>query len=327
MPSTSSVAPITMAASPASTTPSSLPTRRPPAGPLSAAARSSAEGDGGGTAQRRCDRGRQLLGLSSGKKERKREGADTKTCRGAGKVLREALYPQTMAATPATAIATETTASSTSRLPGQRGIRARCADGCPTSRRRAKYDAGDDRRGIAATGRRAFRRPRHPRVVNDDGWLTPAAVNEMCGHARRAAERDRRDTPWLPNRPRRPGHRRVAVTRSTSRISEPSVFSSTCYSRALVEAFAAAPPGSPVGYVGEWHSHPAAVEPSPVDLSAIADIAGATDDAVILVVLSRDNDEWRLNVSEVRASTVPPSDPTAGYHSTRTSLPAAAAGA
>lgn len=41
-----------------------------------------------------------------------------------------------------------------------------------------------------------------------------------------------------------------------------------------------------VGYVGEWHSHPAPEPPSHVDLNSLADLTEATDRTVALVVFA-----------------------------------------
>lgn len=41
-----------------------------------------------------------------------------------------------------------------------------------------------------------------------------------------------------------------------------------------------------VGYVGEWHSHPAPQPPSHVDLNSLADLTEATDQTVALVVFA-----------------------------------------
>lgn len=146
--------------------------------------------------------------------------------------------------------------------------------------------------------------------MNDDAWqpLTPAVIDTMCTHATAALPKEtggillgyRTDqgvqaTVALHVPDRRAG---AATYRRSYRLA----------ARALADALAAEPPDSPVGYVGEWHSHPAPAGPSPIDLSVIADIAGASDDGVLLVVLSRDNAEWRLNVSEVRVVGLPPPD-------------------
>lgn len=110
------------------------------------------------------------------------------------------------------------------------------------------------------------------------------------------------------------GYRTDTGVRATTAVHVPDRrASATSYRRShrlashvLAEALAAKPPGNPVGYVGEWHSHPVPVGPSPMDLTVIADIASRTDDAVLLVVLSREGEEWRLNLSEVRISALPP---------------------
>lgn len=41
-----------------------------------------------------------------------------------------------------------------------------------------------------------------------------------------------------------------------------------------------------VGYVGEWHSHPAPQPPSHVDLNSLADLTEATDQTVALVIFA-----------------------------------------
>jgi len=45
-----------------------------------------------------------------------------------------------------------------------------------------------------------------------------------------------------------------------------------------------------VGYVGEWHSHPAPQPPSHVDLNSLADLTEATDQTVALVVFAVHSD-------------------------------------
>lgn len=56
--------------------------------------------------------------------------------------------------------------------------------------------------------------------------------------------------------------------------------------RQLHEFLAARDPKDPVGYVGEWHSHPAPVGPSRIDLKAIGATARATAGPIALVVFS-----------------------------------------
>lgn len=53
---------------------------------------------------------------------------------------------------------------------------------------------------------------------------------------------------------------------------------------ALGEALASEPTQSPVGYVGEWHTHPAPVGPSWVDHRAIRRISKKSPETVALVV-------------------------------------------
>lgn len=47
-----------------------------------------------------------------------------------------------------------------------------------------------------------------------------------------------------------------------------------------------------VGWVGEWHSHPSPSGPSPRDLREISRLARQDGQAVALVVLVHDGDEW-----------------------------------
>lgn len=51
----------------------------------------------------------------------------------------------------------------------------------------------------------------------------------------------------------------------------------------LADLLAAGPPV--VGYVGEWHTHPANQPPSPTDRSSLRDAASASGDLVALLVL------------------------------------------
>lgn len=68
----------------------------------------------------------------------------------------------------------------------------------------------------------------------------------------------------------------------------------------LAEALELEAPDSPVGYVGEWHSHPAPQPPSGQDLTALAETALVATDDIVLVVLSRERDEWRVSLAEAR---------------------------
>lgn len=56
-------------------------------------------------------------------------------------------------------------------------------------------------------------------------------------------------------------------------------------------------PRSPVGYVGEWHSHPAPQPPSTEDISAIAATAAAASDDIVLVVLCHTGRGWSTIVT------------------------------
>jgi hypothetical protein len=50
--------------------------------------------------------------------------------------------------------------------------------------------------------------------------------------------------------------------------------------------------GSPVGYVGEWHSHTGAVGPSALDAFSFASITRAAKRPLVLVVMALDTDHW-----------------------------------
>jgi proteasome lid subunit RPN8/RPN11 len=55
-------------------------------------------------------------------------------------------------------------------------------------------------------------------------------------------------------------------------------------------------PGSPVGYVGEWHSHPLPVHASATDKRELDRIGARAKGPVVLIVLVRHPDEWRAEV-------------------------------
>lgn len=50
--------------------------------------------------------------------------------------------------------------------------------------------------------------------------------------------------------------------------------------------------GDPSGYVGEWHSHPAAVGPSPVDKLSFLNIAAKANRPLAMIVVVRQEDGW-----------------------------------
>lgn len=79
-------------------------------------------------------------------------------------------------------------------------------------------------------------------------------------------------------------------------------------SKLLAAALADQPSDSPVGYVGEWHTHPAPAGPSDIDMHAIAATALAATDQIALVVLARCDDEWQPIVAV--AEPQPPQSPT-----------------
>lgn len=60
------------------------------------------------------------------------------------------------------------------------------------------------------------------------------------------------------------------------------------------------PSHSPVGYVGEWHTHPGPVGPSGIDMSTITATALEATDAIALVVVARYDEEWRSTTSVVQ---------------------------
>jgi len=55
------------------------------------------------------------------------------------------------------------------------------------------------------------------------------------------------------------------------------------------------PPASPVGYVGDWHSHPEAQGASDTDLASIAEFAKNDGLPVALLVLVRRNKSWEAD--------------------------------
>ena len=63
---------------------------------------------------------------------------------------------------------------------------------------------------------------------------------------------------------------------------------------ALLEAIAVMDPGDPVGYVGEWHSHPALQGPSRRDRRELRAVARRTEHPVALIVVAYDPvaDRW-----------------------------------
>ena len=53
------------------------------------------------------------------------------------------------------------------------------------------------------------------------------------------------------------------------------------------------PAGSPLGYVGEWHSHPGPAGPSPLDMLSFIGIAEAANQPLVQVVMALHGNEWR----------------------------------
>jgi integrative and conjugative element protein (TIGR02256 family) len=62
--------------------------------------------------------------------------------------------------------------------------------------------------------------------------------------------------------------------------------------QALDRVMALERPDSPLGYVGEWHSHPGDVGPSRQDVKELRASARQLKDAVALVVLCREGHSW-----------------------------------
>lgn len=60
----------------------------------------------------------------------------------------------------------------------------------------------------------------------------------------------------------------------------------------LGEYLAALPTGSPLGYVGTWHSHPARLGPSFVDKQTFRRQVWSARGLIALVVLAADGSEW-----------------------------------
>jgi proteasome lid subunit RPN8/RPN11 len=58
-------------------------------------------------------------------------------------------------------------------------------------------------------------------------------------------------------------------------------------------------PSDPSGYVGEWHSHPAAVGPSPIDRLTFINLAAQVDSPLAMIVLARRDDSWEQNIQVV----------------------------
>lgn len=60
----------------------------------------------------------------------------------------------------------------------------------------------------------------------------------------------------------------------------------------LDRALASEPAGSPVGYVGEWHSHPGPSGPSRQDLRTMRSFSADVEHRLALVVLRYDGGRW-----------------------------------
>lgn len=64
---------------------------------------------------------------------------------------------------------------------------------------------------------------------------------------------------------------------------------------AIDKALDGQPVGSPVGYAGDWHTHPAACGPSPTDVASIERVGSGTRAPVALLVVVRESPaRWTL---------------------------------
>ena len=62
---------------------------------------------------------------------------------------------------------------------------------------------------------------------------------------------------------------------------------------ALATYMKSGPVDSPIGYVGEWHSHPGPSGPSPLDTSSFIAITGTAKRPLAQVVMTLHGHEWR----------------------------------
>lgn len=56
------------------------------------------------------------------------------------------------------------------------------------------------------------------------------------------------------------------------------------------------PEDTPVGYVGEWHSHPGSAGPSPLDMLSFLNITQSANQPLAQVVMTLQHDGWQLVV-------------------------------
>lgn len=52
------------------------------------------------------------------------------------------------------------------------------------------------------------------------------------------------------------------------------------------------PEGSPVGFVGDWHTHPKAAPPSPTDWRSLAKLGRYYRDRIASLIVARQDEEW-----------------------------------
>lgn len=93
-------------------------------------------------------------------------------------------------------------------------------------------------------------------------------------------------------------HHDIRITDAIA-VEDPAA-TATSYSRgneagnaALAAYMKGQPAGSPLGYVGEWHSHPGPAGPSPLDMLSFIGIAEAANQPLVQVVMALHGNEWR----------------------------------
>lgn len=150
-------------------------------------------------------------------------------------------------------------------------------------------------RNLQSTRSSAFRRVRSDRDTTASAWVSESAVQDICGAADRAhpletggvlagvaGPNGRR---WITHAVEIPG-----ATASSNHYSLPSGSRQGAIDK-LREV------DSRLGYVGDWHSHPAHVGPSSTDINAICGVAD--EDGTILVVAMRSTAGYLLTALTV----------------------------
>lgn len=97
-------------------------------------------------------------------------------------------------------------------------------------------------------------------------------------------------------------HIDCALEVSTPRRGRSSYTRNRDNANAALEAeLADEPDDSPLGYVGEWHSHPAHVAASPIDLASMQRIAAEARTPVALIVAMNTGRTWALDTRVFRS--------------------------